>query len=209
MSAASPAGPDGIGEETRTRILHSALRLFAGLGYDATTTEMIADAAGVAPETVMEAGGKRGLYYASLDLTRDALREITHRTLEEVPRDREGLHRLFDRHLDFFFEHPESLFLWTHRALSDAADLTDIEERYATPIWEAVADAFGGSDLVNDDEYRLRMHVIDWTLRGFVVGGLRRADGTVAGLDDPRARELFRAYLHRLLDVLPDPPRPG
>jgi AcrR family transcriptional regulator len=49
-------------EQTRRRILDSALRLFADRGYAGTTIARVADDAGVSPETIyLSLGGKRGL----------------------------------------------------------------------------------------------------------------------------------------------------
>ncbi|MFC5754914.1 TetR/AcrR family transcriptional regulator [Actinomadura rugatobispora] len=192
-------------DEAGARLLKTALQLFASLGYDGTTTDMLAEAAGVTRETVMRAGGRAGLYHAAMQHANDELAEITREALTRVSRDRAGLHALLDAHMDFYFEHPESLFLWSHRALSDAADLTDIEERYSRPIYRLVADAFGGSRLLDlTDEYRMSTNILDWCLRGFVVGGIQKFDGTVSGPSDPHARESFRASMHRLMEaVLP------
>ncbi|XVQ09474.1 TetR/AcrR family transcriptional regulator [Spirillospora sp. CA-255316] len=196
-------------DEAEARLLKTALQLFASLGYDGTTTGMLADAAGVTQETVLKAGGRPGLYHAAMEYANNELAEVTREALSRVSRDREGLHRLLDYHLDFYFEHPESLFLWSHRALSDAADLTDIEERYSRPVYRLIAEAFGGASLMNlDDEFRMSTNILDWCLRGFVVGGIQRFDGSTAGPEDPRARESFRAYMHRLVEALL-PPEPG
>ena len=54
-------------EETRTRILAAAARLFAELGYARTTLGKIADAAGVSPETVQTHGPKAALMIAAVE----------------------------------------------------------------------------------------------------------------------------------------------
>lgn len=49
-------------EQTRRRVLDSALRLFAERGYAGTTVGAVAEDAGVSPETIyLSLGGKRGL----------------------------------------------------------------------------------------------------------------------------------------------------
>jgi AcrR family transcriptional regulator len=54
---------------TRRRIVEEALRLFVGQGYVATTLEQIADAAGVAVQTVyFHFGSKRGVLAEGLDV---------------------------------------------------------------------------------------------------------------------------------------------
>ena len=56
-------------EQTRRRILESAFRLFAEHGYAGTTITAVAEAAGVAPETIyVSLGGKRGLLEGAIEL---------------------------------------------------------------------------------------------------------------------------------------------
>jgi AcrR family transcriptional regulator len=55
---------------TRRRILEAARRLFVRHGYAGTTVAAVADAAGVAPETIyLTLGGKRGLLEGVMDIT--------------------------------------------------------------------------------------------------------------------------------------------
>jgi AcrR family transcriptional regulator len=57
-------------EQTRRRILESARRLFVKHGYAGTTVAAVADAAGVAPETIyLTLGSKRGLLEGVMDIT--------------------------------------------------------------------------------------------------------------------------------------------
>ncbi len=56
-------------EQTRRRICAAAFRLFAERGYAGTTIAAVADAAGVAPETIyLSLGGKRGLLEGVIEL---------------------------------------------------------------------------------------------------------------------------------------------
>jgi AcrR family transcriptional regulator len=56
-------------ERTRRRILECAFRLFAERGYAGTTVTAVAEAAGVAPETIyVSLGGKRGLLEGAIDM---------------------------------------------------------------------------------------------------------------------------------------------
>lgn len=54
-------------EAGRDRVYLAALRLFARLGYDGTTTEMIAGASGVNRRDVVAAGGRTGPYRGILE----------------------------------------------------------------------------------------------------------------------------------------------
>ncbi|WP_395108149.1 TetR/AcrR family transcriptional regulator [Actinomadura sp. SCN-SB] len=47
----------GSSDDAQARLLETALQLFASLGYDSTTTDMLADAAGVSHETVQKGRG--------------------------------------------------------------------------------------------------------------------------------------------------------
>ena len=70
---AAPHEPDGRRQRslrTRARIVDAAARLFVDDGYVATTIEAVADAAGVAVQTVYYVfGTKRNLLAAVLDVT--------------------------------------------------------------------------------------------------------------------------------------------
>ena len=56
-------------EQTRRRILESALRLFGERGYAGTTIAAVAEHAGVSPETIyLSLGGKRGLLEGVIEM---------------------------------------------------------------------------------------------------------------------------------------------
>jgi AcrR family transcriptional regulator len=57
-------------QQTRRRVLESALRLFVDRGYAGTTVAAVAADAGVSPETIyLSLGGKRGLLEGVMDIT--------------------------------------------------------------------------------------------------------------------------------------------
>jgi AcrR family transcriptional regulator len=57
-------------QQTRRRVLESALELFVDRGYVGTTVAAVADHAGVSPETIyLSLGGKRGLLEGVMDIT--------------------------------------------------------------------------------------------------------------------------------------------
>lgn len=57
-------------QQTRRRVLESALQLFVARGYAGTTVAAVADRAGVSPETIyLSLGGKRGLLEGVMDIT--------------------------------------------------------------------------------------------------------------------------------------------
>jgi AcrR family transcriptional regulator len=57
-------------QQTRRRVLESALELFVERGYAGTTVAAVADHAGVSPETIyLSLGGKRGLLEGVMDIS--------------------------------------------------------------------------------------------------------------------------------------------
>ncbi|MFF5258494.1 TetR/AcrR family transcriptional regulator [Actinomadura viridis] len=185
-------------EAVPDRILDVATRLFAALGYDGTSTRLIAESAGLNIATIAyHAGGKRDLYLAVMERAHQAERAFLETTLADLPPGAEGVRRLVDRYLDLCLDRPEIPALWMHRWLSDAADVAHLEGLYVKPLIELAAGAVRevagpGADL----DYAV-MTVI-WTTHEFCRGGVLGPDGRRTGPDDPREIARFRAHLHRL-----------
>ncbi|MFC5747597.1 TetR/AcrR family transcriptional regulator [Actinomadura rugatobispora] len=183
------------------RLRDAATRLFAVLGYDGTATEMIADAAGVPREQVVAAGGRSGLY-------RQALEEHCREQclmLEEIGQGfRPGDDRMaivLEHLMDFYLARQDLVAMWRQRRMMDAADMTDLEERYQYPIHQKVL-AILGPDVVESPEYELIGVVFAWCLLGFTAGGAPRPDGSLLDPDDPRDRALFRSHMIELMEKL-------
>jgi AcrR family transcriptional regulator len=97
------------GEETRRRILSTALEMFAEQGYDATSTRLLADRAGVnLPAIPYYFGSKEGLYRAvvtyCLEQSEAFLAPVTHKALallekKDAPADAliDALCEIFER----------------------------------------------------------------------------------------------------------------
>ncbi len=186
-------------------VVMAATRLFAGLGYDGTSAEMIADAAGVSPADVVAMGGKRGLYEAVMERTFNQQLMLLDEMESTFTPDLAGLHRLFDRFLDFFVEHPEISSLWQQRSLEDAADLPHVEGEYATPMIRTVNDRFLYRIGIDEADLTALVNVLTWTFHGFFTGGVIQPDGTVIGRHEPVAQAQFRYEMHRLIDSLGTP----
>ncbi|WP_353070562.1 TetR/AcrR family transcriptional regulator [Actinomadura opuntiae] len=187
----------------RERVLDAATRLFAALGYDGTSTRMIAEAAGLNIATVAyHAGGKRDLYLAVMERAHQAERAALATAVAEMTPDAAGILAVVDRYVDFCAAHPEIPGLWMHRWLSDAADVADLENTYVRPLMETVVDAVakvlpeGAADEV-DVEYVA--WTVVWCTHGFARGGVLRADGRRHGMDDAAALARFRANLRRIV----------
>jgi AcrR family transcriptional regulator len=193
--------------EADPRLTDAAARLFARLGYDGTTTEMLVNAAGVSRETVEEAGGRTGLYRRTLERSRDEQLVI----LDEIAR---GLTKADDRLdivmtaiLDYFLDNihrRDVLAIWRERWMMDAADLADIEENSLQPIRQKILSILG-PDIAETREFRLISIAFALCLTGYVTGGAILPDGSHLNPDDPRDRMVFRSYMRELIEKLRRP----
>jgi AcrR family transcriptional regulator len=181
----------------RERILDAATRLFAALGYDGTSTRMIAEAAGLNVATVAyHAGGKRDLYLAVMERAHLAERAALDAALAEISPDAEGILTLVDRYVDFCLERPEIPALWMHRWLSDAADVAHLEGLYVRPLMENVI-SVARESVADDVDLEFVFWTVVWCTHGFGCGGILDGDGHRGGLDDPHAVARFRAHMRR------------
>ncbi|OUC99153.1 TetR/AcrR family transcriptional regulator [Streptosporangium minutum] len=193
----------------RELILRVATRLFAALGYDATSISQIAEAAGLDVATItQQTGSKRELYLAVMDWVHEmelaSLRKATEGAPVTSPEQAAALvRRIIDQYLDLCVTHPEVPALWMHRWLSDASDVTELERRYSQPIRELVKSALapamasGYIDPGVDMEYLLWSTL--WCVNGFSQSGVLDEHGNRRYMDDPEVLRRFRAHLHRTI----------
>ncbi|MCD0450265.1 TetR/AcrR family transcriptional regulator [Actinocorallia sp. API 0066] len=188
--------------ETGQRLLASALGLFAELGYDQTTSQMIADGAGLPVGAVRaEFGGKRELYLSVIKHVHEEEQRLLEHMMAEYTHDAAGIHRLVDQYLDHFVDHPRSAALWMQRRMYDAADLREIEINYSYPQIAAVSELTG--DLVRPGvDMELVIWTLVWTVQTFVYGGIPDERGGRSTASDPRAVNRFRRHLHSSIDPL-------
>lgn len=181
-------------------IIQTATGLFASLGYDGTTLQMIADAAGfdIAYVTAL-VGNKRDLYLTVMERTFLDARVLFDSALAEFTPDRAGIHRLVNRYLDFCLDHPEKPALWIHRWLGDAADIVGLENIYVKPLLDDVTEALKAVVPSNLD-IGLAWTTIAWCVYGFVVVGLPETWGHPKRPDNPAALKKFRTYLLKTAD---------
>jgi AcrR family transcriptional regulator len=188
-------------------LLQGATRLFAALGYDATTLKQISDALGIDPVQVGFTGNKRDLYLAVIErayrIEAEAMAPTIHGVVvADAGQAAAAIHTIVDRYLDFCVGHPEFPALWIHRWLYDAADLTGLERQFSQPLIsmstrvleQAVADGSIGSGV--DLEYCV--WTIVWCVHGFVQGGVLDREGERVGADSAEVLARFRDHLHRL-----------
>ncbi|WP_106402261.1 TetR/AcrR family transcriptional regulator [Actinocorallia populi] len=193
----------GLSEQ---RVVEVATRLFAGLGYDMTSLELIADALGVPAAEVREvAGSKRELYMLVMERVFEAKRVKVQEIVDTVEDGREAAYRIAEAYLDFYVERPQLLALWTHRWVSDAAEITDVEDRYLRPLMRLAAHRI--DEVVPDDlgPYGF-LGVVLWCINGFLGTGLLAPGRGMMRVDDPEAVKYFRAILHTVIERMLVPP---
>ncbi|MBN6058161.1 TetR/AcrR family transcriptional regulator [Nonomuraea sp. RK-328] len=201
-------------------ILQVATKLFAGLGYDGTSTRQIAEAVGLNVATVhYHVGSKRELYLAVMERANEAHRVVLEEAVQELvaapPADKvAALHHLIERYIDFCVQCPEHPALWTHRWLSDASDVTGLEPAYVQPLAQLVIDTITSMlDVDPEADVPYTVNTLVWCIHSFVLSGVLDKSGARRGPDDPRALRRFRSHmhhmLHRTLGLPGSPPRPA
>ncbi|MEV4073822.1 TetR/AcrR family transcriptional regulator [Nonomuraea fuscirosea] len=188
----------------RQLILRVATRLYSALGYDNTSVEQIADAAGVDPADVNAFfAGKQQLYLEVMEQVRElvmtALRARTDELAVAPPEGRgEALHRFIDAYIDMCVAHPEIPALWMHRWLSDASDISEVEARDAQPLTRFIVNSVTRlAEPVRADPLHLTYTMI-WCVHGFVLSGVLDGRGIRIGIDDSAQLGRFRAHMHQL-----------
>ncbi|WP_433472258.1 TetR/AcrR family transcriptional regulator [Spirillospora sp. CA-142024] len=196
-TAGRPADATADTEEARVR--SAAARLFAELGYDATSNRMIADAAGVDPGTVPDRyGGKQGLYMRVNELTAERWRNRMASLRETFTPDGSGLAQFADMYLDYSLENPEVPKLLTHRWMSDASDVTRLDDEIVGPLLQETI-GLVRSALGPEVDAEATLWTIVWTVHGYLQAGYLDATGRRSPPSDPGALRRFRRYQHWLI----------
>lgn len=179
----------------RERILTAATRLFAQLGYDATSTELIAQVVGVSPVQISaEVGGKRALYSAVMERAHQDELAVLEEAAADFTPDLAGVHEFIDHYLDFCLANPAIPALWMQRRLSDAADFAELERLYVFPAGTLAAEAFR-TVVKSNVSVEFTVWMIVWCTHSFVAGGVLDESANARGPDDPRAVGWFRHQL--------------
>ncbi|MEU7986374.1 TetR/AcrR family transcriptional regulator [Streptosporangium canum] len=188
----------------RELILRVATRLFAALGYDATSISQIAEAAGMDVATLTQrAGGKRELYLAVMERAHHAELAGLERSVGEIAAAAPGeasaaVHHLIDDYIDFCAQNSEFPALWMHRWLFDASDVTELDRQYVQPLVQYVTEALEPLTRGSPDMKYVIWSVI-WCTHAFSRGGVLDDEGNRVGPEDPETLRRFRAYLHEMV----------
>ncbi|TDD86824.1 TetR/AcrR family transcriptional regulator [Actinomadura rubrisoli] len=198
------------------RLIETATRIFAELGFDGTSTQLIADSAGVGMDVLREsAGTKADLYRAVMRRADAAEQEAMRAAMDGFTPSRQGVVALADAYLDFQIARPDVMALWLHRWMGDAADVPGLEDLYTRPLSILVAGAI--RDLVPGDvDPDHLVWTVVWCVYGFLSGGIvysgpgepwafRPIRGQTPEGQERASVERFRAHLHTLLDHLLTP----
>ncbi|MFG1823122.1 TetR/AcrR family transcriptional regulator [Microbispora bryophytorum] len=187
------------------RVLQVATRLFTGLGYDGTDMRQIADAAGTDVAYVRRRfGDKREIYLEVMDRMNSAHNAVLEKGVKDIvgasPEQKiVALHRLLDRYIDFCRRQPEYPALYTHRWLSDATDIPELEPMYAAPAAQFVIDAITPLVTAPDVDVDYTINSVIWCVHSFVQSGVYDRSGRRYDHDHPGALWRFRSYLHQMV----------
>ncbi|WP_125620617.1 MULTISPECIES: TetR/AcrR family transcriptional regulator [Actinomadura] len=198
-------GPDGRSEEADERVRTTATHLFAELGYDAVSTQMIADAADVTVDTVTDRhGGRHGLYLSAFEEVARQIDEYLEEVGEDFAPDAEGLFRMIDRYLRLCLENPEVPRLWFHRWMSDASDITGLEEEIGAPAQQTGFELF--TRVIKPElDPEAHMWTLVWSVHAYMLSGYPDASSRRRPPDDPETLQRFRRHLRRLTRLMVTP----
>lgn len=205
-----------LGEE---QIIEIATRLFAELGFDGTSTDMIATATGLDTAALVErTGGKQELYLTVIDRISRAEWAALESALASFTPTTQGLIELTDAYLDFHAANPQVLWVWEHRWMGDAAGTAPMEETHRRPMLTMVADAIRDAVPADVDTDSLIWTIV-WCIAGFLSSGILRSHPGARsrraafqpdryGGVDPAELAAFRSYLHVLIRRMSAPESP-
>jgi AcrR family transcriptional regulator len=205
----------GMMDMEQERLVETATRIFAELGYDGASLQMIADATGYDIRSVHQvAGTKADLYREVMQRVHAAEDEAMQDAVARFTPDRQGIKLLADAFLDFYDAHPQALALWQHGWMGDAADVSGMDVLYVQPRSAQIADKIRDRVPPDVDPDYLVWSVM-WCVYGFLNTGAVHASGETprrhAPSSAPRHTDIrgFHAFLHTMIDRLfASPPQP-
>ncbi|WP_160573661.1 TetR/AcrR family transcriptional regulator [Actinomadura physcomitrii] len=189
-------------EEPKDRIRGVAGRLFGELGYDAVSTQMIADAAGIDAHAVADHyPSKAALYLAVLGRLQRLWTDQMASVLAGHEPTADGVMTLMDRYLDFCLDHPEYPRLLMFRWMSDASDIQGAEEQILAPTVNESVRAVRRIVTPGMDA-EAAMWTIVWTVHGYLQAGFLDESARPSPPEDPAILDRFRSHLHQLIRML-------
>ncbi|WP_067137039.1 TetR/AcrR family transcriptional regulator [Microtetraspora malaysiensis] len=200
---------------TPERILLKATELFAVRGFDGVSMRDIAGQVGIDVSSVHHHFPSKAelceACFARVFALERATLEPSVRAVAEAARTAShsdlvgAMHRLVDTFVDFLDEHPHTTFLWLRRWL-DPTRHSPLDEAYALPIYHEIEQALldaAARGLIGEPTPHVTVRSLVWAAHGHVAALTAAGAGAVAVA---RERREFRAYAHRLIDLLYAPP---
>ncbi|MEO3827996.1 helix-turn-helix domain-containing protein [Actinomadura sp. B10D3] len=190
------------------RLIETATRIFAELGYDGASLRMIADATGCDIGSVHQvAATKADLYRQVMQRVHTAEDQAMQDAVARFTSDRQGIKLLADAFLAFYADHPQALALWQHGWMGDAADVAGVDVLYVQPRSAQIADKIRDRVPPDVDPDYLVWSVM-WCVYGFLNTGTVHTSQRPSSA--PRRTDIhgFQAFLHAMIDRLFAPPQP-
>lgn len=176
--------PPGVeSEETRTRILESAISCFAAHGFAATTNKMIADASGLTAAAVyFHFGGKEGVFGAVYAATADDIFRRYQAAIADEVTFVGKANALLNASLEVLRERPD-LAKFIAAATSESSRHPELAEVAADRRWRDIFDEIAAAGVQSGE--------LDPSDRAAMRGML---SALVTGLSDTAARVEFRKH---------------
>ncbi|MEN0061880.1 MAG: TetR family transcriptional regulator [Myxococcota bacterium] len=185
--------------EARIRILREAERLFADQGYDGTSVQQVAEAAGVRRPTLI-------YHFGSKDQLRlEVLEGVLSRWKEELPRillaSQSGPDRfrsILETAFAFFYERPDRARLLTREMLDRPAEMTSLFAEHLKPYMKLVTDRIRDGQREGHTRRDVDPEAYVVHLMHAAVSMAAMGHATKHVLDDPPSAERLQAELIRL-----------
>lgn len=204
MTTDKPPNRPRDAANTKETILQAATALFAAQGFEATSVQQVAEAAGVARATPSYFfGSKEGLWRAVLEVQNQAAIGVAPRALarleESAPAEAQ-VHALVDVYFEFLAEQPDFFRLVQWSELQHNPAINDLPSHWdaLSAAVAAVAGVLASGGKPGQDPKQLLMSVIGMCNAHRVYGNTL---GRPLGVDvtDPAFLEARKAHLKRLL----------
>lgn len=198
--------------QARTRILEEAERLFAAQGYDGTSVQQVAEAAGVRRPTLLyHYGSKDQLRLAVLEGLLSRWREALPRVLAASQSGPDRFRSVLKAAVAFFSARPDRARLLTREMLDRPAEMTALFAEHLRPYMGLVTERIrqGQRDGHTRRDVDPEAYVVH--LMHAAVSCIAMGEATQHVLDDPPSVERQLAELVRLgkAALFLDRPKPG
>jgi AcrR family transcriptional regulator len=166
-------------EETRKRVLQSALAMFAEHGFDGVSIRKIAGGAGVTLATVHHYfGSKDDLYQACIETMYAQMVELQPRLIEAVSAGGEegAIDRIVRQAFRFARDHQVQMRLLMRQVMGAGELDPDRRERLQVPFLDRVSEIVGGLSGRPAGEVRLSLQTITFVIARYAISSERELE---------------------------------